>query len=338
VGSTTGRRVTLHDVAKEAGVSPTTVSYILNGRSSQMRISLETQERVRQAADRLGYRPNRSAQSLRTASTQTIGLISDFVASGHYASRMLTGASTAARGNDHLLVIGETEGDTDQQVALIDEMIDRGVDGFVYATLATAEVVVPELLSRRRTVLLNCLDRSHSLPAVLPNEFEGGRTAAGVMLEAGIVAGLYLVGEEPTADSLAGRERLEGVRARLDEVHSEIAGVIDCAWDVGPAFEATSAWLGTGARPQGLICLNDRVAMGVYQALAEAGLDVPGDVAVVSFDGSELAGWLRPKLASIEIPYADLGALAVHTLMQDDWADAGISRLSMPFVPGGSLR
>src|SRR5262249_2807130 len=102
--------------------------------------------------------------------------------------------------------------------------------------------------------------------------------------------------------------------------------------------EATSAWLATGVRPDGLICLNDRVAMGVYQALAEAGLRVPGDVSVVSFDGSELAGWLRPKLTSVEIPYADLGALAVHTLMHSDWAQAGISRIPMPVVAGGSVK
>ena len=338
MSSTTGRRVTLHDVAKKAGVSPTTASYILNGRSSQMRIAADTEERVRQAAEQLGYRPNRSAQSLRTASTQTIGLISDFVASGHYASRMLTGASGAARGSDHLLVIGETEGDADHQLDLIEEMIDRRVDGFVYATLTTAEVVVPEALTRRRTVLLNCLDRAHSLPAVLPNEFEGGRTAAEVLLDAGIAEAVFLVGEEPTTDSLSGRERSEGVADRLDEVGAGLAGVVECAWDVEPAFDAVSAWLGGGTRPRGLICLNDRIAMGVYQALSEAGLAVPDDVSVVSFDGSELAGWLRPPVTSVEIPYSDLGALAVHTLMRDDWADAGISRLPMPLVRGGSTR
>ena len=139
-----------------------------------MRIAADTQQRVRDAVRELGYRPNRSAQSLRTASTKTIGLISDFVASGHYASQMLTGAAAAARTSDHLLVIGETEGDHDRESDLIDEMIDRRVDGFVYATLATAEVVVPEALSWRRTVLLNCIDPASPLPAVLPYEFEGG--------------------------------------------------------------------------------------------------------------------------------------------------------------------
>jgi LacI family transcriptional regulator len=332
------RSVTLHDVARRAGVSPTTASYILNGRSRQMRISADTQERVRAVAEELGYRPNRSAQSLRTSSTKTIGLISDFVASGHYASRMLTGASGAVRTSERLLVIGESEGDRDQETALIEEMIDRRVDGFIYATLITAEVAVPEALAWRRTNLLNCLDPNSTLPAVLPNEFEGGRTAAGVLLEAGISEGIVLVGEEPTPDSLAGHERRVGVNARLDEVHARVDDTIDCTWDVEPAFEAVAAWLSSGRRAQALICFNDRIAMGAYQALAEHGLRVPDDVSVVSFDNSELAGWLRPRLTSVELPYADLGALAVYTLMHDDWAAAGITRIPMPLVRGGSVR
>jgi LacI family transcriptional regulator len=302
-----------------------------------MRISAETQERVRAAAEELGYRPNRSAQSLRTASTKTFGLISDFVASGHYASRMLTGATGAVRNSERLLVIGESEGNRDQENALIEEMIDRRVDGFIYATLTTAEVVVPEALAWRRTVLLNCLDPNSTLPAVLPNEFEGGRTAAGELLAAGIADGIVLVGEDPTPDSLAGRERREGVNARLDEAHARVDDVVDCMWDVEPAFEAVSAWLASGRRARAMICFNDRIAMGTYQALAEHGLRVPDDVSVVSFDNSELAGWLRPRLSSVELPYADLGALAVHTLMQDDWATAGISRIPMPLRRGGSV-
>jgi LacI family transcriptional regulator len=327
--------VTLHDVARQAGVSPTTASYILNGRSTQMRIAADTEERVRQAAESLGYRPNRSAQSLRTASTRTIGFLSDFVASGNYASRMLTGASSASSGRDHLMVIGETEGDEERLAALIEEMIARRVDAFIYATLATAEVVVPEPLAPRRTVLLNCLDRSLSLPAVLPYEYEGGRAAAATLLSAGITEGIVLVGEEPTTDALAGREREQGIRARLDEAGVGLQEVVPCTWDVGPAFDAVSAWLASGGRAQGLICLNDRIAMGVYQALAEVGLRIPEDVSVVSFDNSELAGWLRPRLTSVGLPYAELGATAVGILLADDWAQSGITRVRMPLSSSG---
>ncbi|MCW2793875.1 MAG: LacI family transcriptional regulator [Nocardioides sp.] len=337
-GVSVTRTVTLSDVAERAGVSATTASYILNGRSVEMRISADTETRVRAAVAELGYRPNRSARSLRTATTSTIGVISDFVASGHFASQMLTGASAAARADAHLLVIGETEGDPGVEALLIEELLERQVDGIVYATLVTAEVTVPPALGRRRTVLLNCVDPSTVLPAVLPDELGGGRTAAGALVRAGLRSGLHVVGEDPTPNALAGVLRLQGIRARLGEEGLGIDGVVPCPWTVAGAYAAVDAWLADGARPQGLICLNDRIAMGVYQALAEHGLEVPRDVSVVSFDGSELATWLRPEVTSVTLPYADLGAEAVRVLMDPGWATTGVVRLPMPISAGASVR
>ena len=172
------KRVTLLDVAVRAGVSTTTASYILNDRSAQMRISPDTERRVREAVADLGYRPNRSARTLRTANTATIGLVSDFLAGGHYASQMLLGASAAAREVDHLLMIGETDGDLDVEALYIEELLDRQVDGIIYATRTASRIRVPESLRPRRTVLLNCFDPTADLPAVLPDEVAGGRLAA----------------------------------------------------------------------------------------------------------------------------------------------------------------
>ena len=318
-------------------MSTTTASYILNGRSTQMRISPETEERVRDAVSALGYRPNRSARSLRTASTATIGVISDFVASGDFASQMLAGAGAAARRSGRLLVIGETEGDPDVESQLIEEMLDRQVDGIVYVRLVTREVSAPTLLSEHRAVLLNCLDAQSGLPAVLPDELEGGRLAAELVLSAGASGDIHVVGEDPTPGALAGRLRLDGVCARLREARRELAGVVRCDWTVRAAYEAVDHWLAGGARPRALICLNDRLAMGTYQALGNHGLDVPGDVGVVSFDGSELASWLRPRLTSVAIPYAELGARAVQTLTDPEGAPSRVVRVPMTVGLGGSM-
>ena len=331
------RKVTLIDVAVRAGVSATTASYILNGRSAQMRISPDTARRVRKAATDLGYRPNRSARSLRTATTKTIGVISDFVASGQFASHMLTGASAAARLCDHLVVIGETEGDPDVEALLIQEMVDRQVDGIVYAALTTATVTAPALLAQRRTVLLNCVDASSSFTAVLPDEFEGGRSAASELLESGFGQDVYVVGQDPTPNAIAGALRLQGIRARFREAGRELGGVVPCDWAVHEAYDAVDGWLTGGARPAALICLNDRIAMGAYQALAAHGLRVPTDVSVVSFDGSELAGWLRPEVTSVALPFTELGARAVQALMDPETTDGDVIRVPMTVSRGGSV-
>jgi LacI family transcriptional regulator len=308
-------KVTLSDVAARAGVSTTTASYILNGRTTQMRISPETERRVRQAVTELGYRPNINARNLRTSTTKTIGVISDLVASGHYASQMVTGASAAARASGHLLVIGETEGDPEVERLLIEEMLDRQVDGIVYVRLVHSEVAVPDSLRRGRVVLLNCVDRTTTLPAVVPDEWQGGRTAADVLLDAGLAGRVFVVGEDPTPNALAGPLRLAGLRSRLHETGHRLAGVVPCDWTVEAAHDAVHLWLMSGVQPTALVCLNDRVAMGTYQALASNGLDVPRDVSVISFDGSELASWLRPPLTTVALPFAALGARAVQLLL-----------------------
>jgi LacI family transcriptional regulator len=332
------RKPTLSDVARRAGVSATTASYILNGRSDEMRIAPDTQERVRQAAADLKYRPNPSARSLRTATTRTVGVISDLVAGGQFASQMITGASAAARMLDHFIVIGESQGDPDLEALLIEEMLDRRVDGIVYATLVTEEIKVPKALRHQRAVLLNCVDRSATLPAVVPDEYQGGRSAAAEVMAGGAADGVHVVGERPRAGAIAGGLRLDGLRDGLRALGGGLAGEIACEWAVGPAYDAVDAFLTAGGTPGAMVCLNDRIAMGTYQALAAHGLLVPVDVSVVSFDGSELARWLRPELTSVVLPYAELGARAVELVLDPEARGTGVVRVPMPVSHGGSVR
>ncbi len=330
------KRATLTDVAQRAGVSVTTASYVLNGQSAQMRISTETEQRVREAMHRLDYRPNRLARNLRGSSTQTIGLISDHIASGEFASQLLSGASSAARDCDHLLVIGETLGDLDVERLLIQEMLDRQVDGLIYATRSASRLHPPERLVAGRTVLLNCTAPDLTLPAIVPDDEAGGRAAVEHLLARGVAGSIHVVGEDPTTEATAGVDRLRGITSALDAGGACLAGIVPCAWDVAPAYDAVDAWLAGGARPGALICMNDRVAMGAYEALDEHRLAVPGDVAVISFDGSDLASWLRPSLSSLAIPFAAMGKLAVEVLMGSGWPRAETTRLPLVLQPGES--
>lgn len=327
------RRTTLSDVATRAGVSVTTASYILNRRSAEMRIAAPTAQRVEAAAAALDYRPNRSARNLRTASTATFGLISDHVASGGFASRMISGVARAARAADHLLVIGESEGDEATEALLVEEMLDRQVDGVIYAKLTTSTIDVPAALRDQRVMLLNCQDADGRLPAVVPDELQGGRTAAAVLLDAGHHQGIHLVGAGHDPSGIAAQLRPRGIAAALAEAGTRLAGVVRCDWDVLAAYDAVGRALGSGVVPRALVCLNDRAAMGAYDALRDHGLRVPDDVAVVSFDGSDLATWLRPSLTSVRIPFADLGDRAVQRLMS---GATGVERVPMPLVRGGS--
>jgi len=331
------QRATLMQVAQRAGVSRSTASFVLTGRHVDMRISEDTRQRVLRAAQELDYRPNLMARSLRTKTTRTIALVSDTIASDPYAGRAIHGALAAAVAHGHLLFIGETEGDPVVEEKLIADFLDRQVDAFVYASMFTRYVRVPKVLRDRRVVLLNCLTRGSRAvhPAVIPDEVAAGRAAAQLVVESDHRAGIYLLGD--TAELVfAGRERTAGIREGLGAAGIRLAGTIGCNWWPDSAFEAVSAALADGVRPRVLLCLNDRIALGAYQAVREAGFTVPGDVSVVSFDDSELAAWLRPPLTSIALPHYQLGWQAVELLLAPP-AEPSVVRVPMPVRHRGSV-
>jgi LacI family transcriptional regulator len=127
----------------------------------------------------------------------------------------------------------------------------------------------------------------------------------------------------------AATQRLAGITEVLSAERLTAAGRVDCLWWPESAYEAIGRLLVAGERPTGLICLNDRVAFGAYQAIAEAGLRIPQDISVVSFDDSDLASWLRPALTSIAIPHFELGRRAVEVLLTSPRPD-GVRLIPMP--------
>ncbi|MGW3961479.1 LacI family DNA-binding transcriptional regulator [Amycolatopsis sp. NPDC005003] len=341
------RRVTLADVAEAAGVSRSTASLALSGRGAELRISETVQNRIKAAAQELGYRPNIVSSGLRTGRTLTIGFVSDTVATSRLAGDMIKGAIEAARDRGVLLFIGESEGDTKLEHALLQGMHDRQVDGIVFASMYTRRVSVPESLRGTSAVLLNAVPKTPSpLPVVVPDEIEAGRAAARVLIEAGHRDGIHLIGAGPglrnvPRDSVAAVERLAGIREVFAGAGVEIAsGTRTADWQPEHGFDATRALLGR-ARPRALICLNDRLAFGAYQALDDASLRVPDDVSVVSFDDHPLASWMRPKLTTVALPHYELGRRAVDALFAGiDGESAGanpVHRIPMPLRTRASV-
>jgi LacI family transcriptional regulator len=359
------RRVTLADVATAAGVSPTTASFVLSGRSRQMRISHDVEGRVRQAASDLQYRPNSVSVSLRKGITHTIGFISDTVATTPYAGTLIKGALEAARERGNLLLIGETEGDPELERRLIQTMHDRRADGLILTTMYTRAIRVPKALLGTPAVLLNALpDRPAAITSVIPDEIQAGRDAATALLRAGHRDGIYLIGAGPgqgqlPPDSVAAAERLAGISEALAAAGTRFAGASGCLdWEPEDGYRATQAVLAAaraqarpGARaqarqqalPQALICFNDRLALGAYQALGDYGLRVPADVSVISFDDDPIASWIKPRLTTLAIPHYDLGRQAVDALFgASDRPQANpaaeIRRVPMPLRERDSIR
>jgi LacI family transcriptional regulator len=309
-------RVRLRDVAKRAGVAPSTASAVLNGRAEEARIAPPTQERVRVAAAELGYRPNLAARNLRSHTSRIVGLVSDAIAAEPYAGEMVRGAYAAALTHDRLLVIAETDGSRSVEDDLVRGMLDRQIDGLVYGCLSTKRVQLSTAVTELPVVLLNCLADPLPGPAVVPDEVRGGREAARGLLAAGHRDGIYVVGKRPREVLAAGR-RMRGIRAELDAAGGSITGLVDSEWSPESGRAAVTELL-AHTRPAALICLNDRIALGAYQAIQEAGLRIPQDISVVAFDDSVMAGWLQPGLSSVALPHYEMGRLATDLLIKDE--------------------
>lgn len=341
-GPVTTRRITLADVAERAGVSRTAASFVLNGHD-HMRIAEDTRERVLKAASDLGYRPNRIARSLRSGTTQTVGFVSGNIASNQFAGDMIRGALDEACDQSYVLFIVETRNDPAIEQAMIEGMLDRRVDGVIYAAMSTRPVALPRALRGCPVVLLNCVAEDPGVPVIVPDEFNAGRDAARLLIEAGHGHGIYVIGgchrTGLTPEGVyAGWERMRGIQQVMREAGLRLAGVCECAWH-SPVhgYRQVRALIAAGHRPRAFICCNDRLAMGAYQALDEAGRVVGDDVSVVSFDNSGLAAWLRPRLTSIALPHYELGRSAVRALLGGT-RTASFTSVPMPVVIRDSIR
>ena len=321
------RRVRIRDVAASAGVSPTTVSFVLTGRDD-MRVSEATRTKVLETARAMNYRPNLTARMLRTQITRTLGFVSDRVVSDEYVGDLIRGSLLQAAADGHQLLIGESSGEPETLDQVVQDLLDRQVDGFLYATSWSRVVTVAPVLEPHRVVLLNCCCAEGRFTSVVPDDPGAGRSAVETLLEAGHSDGVVLVGDAPAAVVAAG-ERLHGMTSALREAGQRIAATVDTPWGPASSYAATSAFLAARPRLTAMICLNDRVALGVYQALSDAGLRVPEDVSVVSFDDSSLAAWLRPALTSVALPYHEMGVRAVEEVLGGATAPREI-RVDMP--------
>jgi LacI family transcriptional regulator len=342
--------VTLADVAAASGVSSTTASLVLGGRARELRISEEAERRVRANAQELGYRRNTLSVGLRTGRTQTIGFVSDTVASSGLAGNMIKGAVDAAHRRGFMLFVGESGGDPVVERTLIEAMHDRRVDGVVFAAMYTRSVAVPTGLRDGPAVLLNAVPATGSaVPSVLPDEVGAGRSAARALLDAGHRSGVHLIGAGPEPhdippNSVAAVERLRGLRTEFETAGVEVVSAHRCPkWMPEDGYAATREIL-RHHRPEALVCFNDRLAFGAYQALGEAGLSVPDDVSVIGFDDHPIASWMRPRLTTLALPHHELGARAVDVLLdlfegrRRARGVPTVHRVPMPLRRGGSVR
>ncbi|NKY05963.1 LacI family transcriptional regulator [Cellulomonas hominis] len=291
-------RVTLRDVAARAGVSFKTVSNVINGHPH---VTEATRGRVQDAIDALGYRPNQSARSLRHGRSGILALAVPELTSPYFAA-LASEAGRAAKEHGRVLVIEETLGDVEgERVALVD-LTSRLVDGVILSPLVTPQEVVVERIGETPLVMLG----EHRYAVRADHVGMDSVRAARELTEHLLATGrrrIAVVGRQD-GGSTGGERWLGHVQALLaaDLVPDSSLVARVKAYRRADGERAVRELLAAGALPDAVLCFNDLLALGAMHTLRQAGLAVPGDVAVAGFDDIEESRYAGLTTVAPDLP------------------------------------
>ncbi|HET6937097.1 MAG TPA: LacI family DNA-binding transcriptional regulator [Nocardioides sp.] len=304
---TGGSRVTMHQVAAEAGVSVSTVSKVINGRYG---VASETVENVNQVIERLGYEASLVARSLRNHRTNVIGvLVADFEP---FSVEVLKGAADAIHGSGFELVAYSSGGRVDEHVGwerrYLSRLMGTLVDGAVLVTPTVTDVPFDGPI-----VAVDPHTGSSRLPTVTADNLQGARLGVGHLLELGHTRIGMITGR---ADLVSAQRREQGYREALQAAGLPVdeALVRNGAFEPEPAHVAARELLTLPEPPTAIFAANDLSALETLEVAAELGVRVPDQLSVVGFDNIPESALADPPLTTVEQPIRRMGHDAIEML------------------------
>jgi len=322
------RNATIRDVARAANVSVATVSRVLNSPDA---VSPETRERVTASAARLDYVPHSGARSLSTRRTDTIGVILPDL-HGEFFSELIRGIDLATRARGLHLLLSHSHGDPNEATTVLRAMRSRVDAMVVMSPYANEGVLAAALGGRTPLVLIGSGGDAGGHPRFAIDNHAGAFAMTAHLLGLGYRRIAFVAGPEGNIEAA---QRLGGYREALAGAKGATAQV------VRGDFGERSGWLAArellaGPRPEAIFAGNDMMAIGCLQALREAGLRVPDDIALAGFDDIPISRFLDPPLTTMGVPIAELGRQAVESCAEI--LDSGKSGASRIFTPALVVR
>jgi LacI family transcriptional regulator len=302
------------DVARLAKVSQSTVSLALN---NDPRVAALTREKVLRAADDLGFHINRAARELSSKRSKVIGFVTDRMATSPWAGRTILGAQEAAWANDYILMVVDAGESQELRTRALKLMLEQQVDSIIFAAMIAGPVAIEEPMTLVPSVLVNCFAAGDpAFPKIVADEVEGGYIATRELIDNGHRDIVFLNGP---ADNYTAGQREQGHRKAMREAFGKGVKppVLYGDYEIVSGYHLMRQYA-TGNRGNftGVVCGNDRMALGALQALTEIGLAVPRDVSIVGYDDQPfLASNLHPALTTVVLPLYEMGKTAIKLLL-----------------------
>ncbi len=303
-------------------MSPATVSRFFNEPNV---VKEPTRQRIREAADELGYIRDRLAGALLSRFSGTIGLVVPTIDNAIFAE-LIQAFSARLQHHERTMLIASHGYDLGKEVPIVRSLLERRIDGVVLVGLDHERVPLNMLAQRGVPVISVWNYRADSdIPCIGADNFKAGAMAAGKLVDGGYSDVMFLFPD--TAHNDRARDRLDGALSTFCHAGIDIpqCAIRHCPYDVGKAKQLTVELLSSGP-PRAILCGNDIIAQGVIFAVAQAGLNVPGDIAVVGIGDFHSSEHMFPALSTIRIPARRIGETAADSII-------GMSKTGAPPNP-----
>ena len=328
-------RVTLNDIARLAGVSVTTVSRVLGGRSGEVKISPETTRKITEIAREQEYRPNLFAKALRTNKSHLVGLVVwDFA--NPFFGAIVVGAQTTLARSGYTAVLSDARESESELFASLSRMGDFQTDGaLVIGGPADFSLLMPAVTrdNPRRTIFVATRNPDPNGASVVADNYEGGRMGVDHLITRWRRPLVCLRPQESNYDV---EERARGIEAGV-ATHLYDQNFTTRITKLGEegGYKACSELLREAKPPLSLFAFTDLTAVGALHAARDAGLRVPDDIAIMGFDDLSFAAHLNPPLSTVRQPRGTLGSRGAELLIEqlDGPADEPESGLTFETVP-----
>ena len=312
-------RPTQVDVARRAGVSRATVSYVLNGvTEGRVPISDETKQRVLEAIEELGYEPDARAQALRSGNTKTIALIIPDLRNPHFCE-YATGIEEAARASGYHMLLSSTTLNDEYAVEVFKDLSRRRFDGLILASsfiLKSREAQATLDQVRKSGLPIVELSDNYGVDAVAADYRNATMEVMDYLLSLGHRRIGLIYGIGGVAGHELANDRLEAYQAGLNAAHLPIHTelIVECGPTIEDGYQA-SLNIGLASRPTAIISVNDLLAIGALRAAVNSGLQVPKDISFVSYDDIPMANYLVPRLTTVTKDALNSGRKAFEILL-----------------------
>ncbi|HCY75447.1 MAG TPA: transcriptional regulator [Ignavibacteriales bacterium] len=305
---------TLKSIALKLGVSVTTVSRALNGKSNRYRISKETELKILKAAKELAYSPNQLARGLRLKRTNTIGYIIPDISNPFFAS-IAKSVEKSARKFGYSIILCDSEESTDIEKESLQLMLNRKVDGLIISPVG---LEVSHLVAvSQKNIPIVLLDRyfpNLNLPFVTSDNYQGALEAVNLLIENGHTRIACIQGLKNTSPN---NDRVRGYK----DAHLNKQLTIDESLIVGDSFGEDNGYIETklllrkNPLPTAIFSVSNLISLGAIRAISEEGLKIPEDISMISFDDQPYSRFLSTPMTTVSQQSTQIGQIATKLLL-----------------------